>query len=139
MWTLGWGPDYPDAQNWIHDVLSCNAENDFKRPCGDIDKEIDAAAKELDSKKRADMYRDLETKFFAKDGEFTILPLYTRLAVALIKPWYHGLFETDALFGGAHWDTRSIDQAAQLAARGGANKPIETPTPVPTAAATAAQ
>jgi len=139
MWTLGWGPDYPDAQNWIHDVLSCNAENDFKRPCGDIDKMIDDAGKELDSKKRADMYRQLEEMFFGKDGEMTILPLYTRLAVSLHKPWYHGLFETDALFGGAHWDTRTIDQAAQLAARGGANKPINTPTPVPTAEATAAK
>ncbi len=138
MWTLGWGPDYPDAQNWIHDVLSCNAENDFKRPCGDIDKKIDAAAKELDSKKRAQDYRELETEFFGAEGEFTIIPLYTRVVVSMIKPWYKGPFETDALFGGNHWDTRVIDQAAQLSARGGANKPQVTPTPVPTAAATAA-
>ncbi len=137
MWTLGWGPDYPDAQNWIHDVLSCNAENDFKRPCADIDKKIDAAGKELDSKKRAQDYRDLETAFFGQDGEFTILPLYTALAYGLVKPWYKGLFGTDALFGGAHWETRSIDQAAQLAARGGANQPIIIPTDVPQATSSA--
>jgi ABC-type oligopeptide transport system substrate-binding subunit len=119
MFTLGWGPDYPDAQNWIHDVLSCNVENAFKRPCDPaIDGKIDAAAKEADPQKREQMYRELEDIFFGPEGQFPIAPLFLNVTVYLVKPWYTGFFETDGLFGGAHWNTRRIDQAAQLAARG---------------------
>ncbi|MEP7288480.1 MAG: peptide ABC transporter substrate-binding protein [Chloroflexota bacterium] len=131
MWTAAWGPDYLDAQNWMHDVLGCKVENPFKRDCGDIDKKIDAASRELDSKKRADLYRQLEEDFFGKDGEFVIAPLFTTKTLLLYKPWYTGLFDTDALLGGAHWDTRHIDQAAQLAARGNAQPPQQDATPTP--------
>ena len=31
MWTLGWGPDYADENNWVGDVLWCeNADNRMK-------------------------------------------------------------------------------------------------------------
>jgi oligopeptide transport system substrate-binding protein len=118
MFTLAWGADYPDANNWMRDVLSCNAENDMKRPCDAIDTEIDAAARELDPQKRDQMYRDIEEGFFGPDGEFPIAPLYVQVRIGLVKPWYKGFFITDGLFGGDHWNTRYIDQAAQLAARG---------------------
>ncbi len=118
MFTLGWNADYPDANNWMHDVLSCKSENDFKRPCTDVDKQIDTAAVETDPKKRDQMYRDIETAFFAKDGEFPIVPIYVSAEAGLIKPWYRGFFQTDGLFGGSHWDSNIIDQEAQLAARG---------------------
>jgi oligopeptide transport system substrate-binding protein len=132
MWTLGWGPDYPDAHNWVHDVLSCNAENDFKRACNDkIDKVIDDLAKEVDQKKRDDGYRQVEDLFFGADGDFPIAPLFLAVSFGLVKPWYTGFFNTDALFGGPHWESRKIDQAKQLAARGGANKPLVTPTAKP--------
>jgi oligopeptide transport system substrate-binding protein len=138
VWLSFWGPDYLDAQNWMHDVLSCKVDNSFKRPCGPLDEAIDAASRELDSDKRAEAYRKLEESFFAADGEFTIAPLYTRLILSMFKPWYKGLFDTDALLGGGHWETRRIDQAAQLAARGGANKAPETPVPAETEAAPSA-
>ncbi len=117
---IGWNADYADAQNWYGDVLSCNAENVWKRPCSDLDKQIDAAAKETDPKKRDQMYHDIEEAFFGKNGEFPILPMYVQVERSLVKPWYKGFFQTDGLFAGPHWNTRSIDQAAQLAAR--ANK-----------------
>jgi len=117
MWLSVWGPDYLDAQNWMFDVLSCKTQNDSKRPCDKNDEKIDAASRELDSDKRAQMYRELEESFFGNDGEFPIAPIYTSLSLSLFKPWYKGLFDTDALLGGAHWETRYIDQAAQLAAR----------------------
>jgi oligopeptide transport system substrate-binding protein len=118
MWTLGWGPDYPDAHNWVHDVLSCNAENPFQRECSDIDKLIDDAASEQDPDKRNDMYRQIEEGFFGEEGLFPIMPLYLRVIFSLAKPWYTAFFDTDGLFGGPHWESRQIDQAAQLAARG---------------------
>lgn len=118
MFTLGWGPDYPDAHNWIHDVLGCNAENNFARPCNDaIDPKIDAAARETDPATREAAYRELEELFFGYEGDFPIAPLFLRINIFMVKPWYTGFFDTDGLFGGAHWESRQIDQAAQLAAR----------------------
>jgi ABC-type oligopeptide transport system substrate-binding subunit len=131
MWTLGWGPDYPDAHNWVHDVLSCNADNPFLRACDATDEAIDAAGKEPDGAVRVEMYRDIEEQFFGAEGSFPIIPLYTRVVYSLIKPWYTIYVDTDGLFGGAHWDSFQIDQEAQLAARGGANVPIVVPTGTP--------
>jgi oligopeptide transport system substrate-binding protein len=119
MFTLGWNADYPDAHNWMRDVLSCKSENDFMRPCTDIDKKIDEASLETDPKKRDQLYREIEEGFFGNDGEFPIAPLYVGVEAGLVKPWYRGFFQTDGLFGGDHWDSRIIDQEAQLAARGG--------------------
>ncbi len=119
MYLGGWAADYPDAQNWMHDLLSCNAENDFKRPCDDTDPLIDLAQLESDRQKRLAMYRDLETRFFAKDGIFPIAPLFTIVGIGLTKPWVTGPFATDGLYGGAHFDWINIDQKAQLAAGSG--------------------
>jgi oligopeptide transport system substrate-binding protein len=132
MWTLGWGADYPDGHNWMHDVLGCNSQNPFLRPCDATDELIDEAAKETDSAKRVELYAQTEEQFFGEEGSFPIIPLYIATAFSLVKPWYTGFFDTDGLFGGPHWNSRKIDQEAQLAARGGANQPVV----IPTAAAT---
>lgn len=115
--TLGWAADYPDAHNWVHDVLGCNADNAFKRPCSDVDKKIEEAAQLNDPERRNQLYREIEEGFFGPDGEFPIAPLYVNVDVTLIKPWVTGFFQTDALFGGVHWDVIKIDQVAQQAAR----------------------
>ena len=132
MWFISWFADYADGQNWEHDVLSCNVGNDFLRPCNATDDKIDAAAKEIDPAKREVLYHEIEEAFFGKDGEFPILPIYVSMSLTMYKPWYKGPFETDATFGGAHYEYYTIDQAAQLAARGGANVGLPTPTPLPT-------
>jgi len=119
LWTLGWGPDYPDANNWVGDVLNCEGENTFKRPCSEVDDMIKQAAQENDPDARTELYYQIEELFFGPEGEQPIIPLFMRLDYALVKPWYTGPFETDGLFGGPHWDYRTIDQAAQTAARGG--------------------
>ncbi|MBX3062376.1 MAG: peptide ABC transporter substrate-binding protein [Anaerolineae bacterium] len=132
MWFISWFADYADAQNWVHDVLSCNVGNDFKTVCSDVDTKIDEAAKEQDLATREKMYGDIEEAFFGKEGLFPILPIYVSVSLTLYKPWYTGPFATDATFGGAHYDYYTIDQAAQLAARGGAGAGLEAPTPEPT-------
>jgi oligopeptide transport system substrate-binding protein len=119
VWTLGWGPDYPDANNWVGDVLSCEGENTFKRPCSEVDDLIAQAAEEPDQNTRVELYYRIEELFFGPEGDQPILPLFMRLDYALTKPWVTGPFDTDGLFGGAHLDWRTIDQAAQLAARNG--------------------
>ncbi|NLF79059.1 MAG: peptide ABC transporter substrate-binding protein [Chloroflexi bacterium] len=119
MWTLGWGPDYPDANNWVGDVLACDSENTFRRPCTEVDDLIDQAAEESDPETRIELYYRVEEMFFGEEGEHPIVTLFMRIDYTLAKPWYTGPFETDGLFGGPHYDYRSIDQEAQLAARAG--------------------
>ncbi len=119
IWTLGWGPDYPDANNWVNDVLYCEGQNDFMRPCSEVDDMILEAAQETDSDRRTELYYRIEEMFFGPEGEQPIVPLFMETGFGLVKPWYTGPFETDGIYGGTHWDWRTIDQAAQRAARGG--------------------
>lgn len=119
VWTLGWGPDYPDANNWVGDVLSCESENTFKRPCSEVDDLITQAAQENDPEARIELYYRIEELFFGPEGQHPIITLFMRLDYALTKPWVEGPFDTDGLFGGPHYDWRTIDQEAQMAAREG--------------------
>ena len=114
MWTLGWGPDYPDENNWVGDVLWCeNPGNRMKRECNEIDDMIVAARQETDPDKRVEMYKEIEEKFFGEEGEMPMAPLYVRIAYMAIHSWYS---YQPALFGGDQWYNYSIDQAAQMAA-----------------------
>ncbi|GIK62470.1 MAG: ABC transporter substrate-binding protein [Chloroflexota bacterium] len=117
-WTLGWGPDYGDANNWVNDVLSCTSDNAFLRPCTEVDDLINQAAAESDPAVRDQLYAEIEESFFGAEGEYPIAPIYLRSFFTLVKPWYTGPFESDGLFGGAHWGAYNIDMAAKLAARG---------------------
>ncbi|MBN2306254.1 MAG: hypothetical protein JXQ72_17360 [Anaerolineae bacterium] len=121
MWTLGWGPDYPDAHNYIFDAgyFACESENSTHKPCTEVDDLIAAAASESDPDIRKDLYNEIEERLFGPEGEMPLMPLYMRIDYVLNKPWYTGPFQTDGLFGGAHWDWRTIDQEAQMAAKGG--------------------
>jgi oligopeptide transport system substrate-binding protein len=118
IWILVWGPDYPDANNWVGDVLSCEMQPPTKRPCTEIDDLITQAAAESDPTVRAALYYDIEERFFGAAGEHPIIPLFMSGWYMLFKPWLSGPLATDGFFGGTHYDWRTIDQAAQLAARG---------------------
>ncbi|HMM29012.1 MAG: peptide ABC transporter substrate-binding protein [Chloroflexota bacterium] len=118
IWTLGWGPDYPDANNWVGDVLHCESENTFKRPCSAVDDLISQAARETDPALRNELYYRIEEMFFGPEGEHPLISLFLDRSYVLQKPWYSGPFQTDGIFGGPHYNYRMIDQAAQLAARG---------------------
>ena len=116
MWTLGWGPDYPDENNWVGDVLWCgNPGNRMKRECNEIDDMIVAAREETDPAKRVEMYREIEEKFFGEEGEMPFAPLYLRIAFVAQHSW---LDAPRALFGGEQFYNWTIDQAAQMAAMG---------------------
>ena len=116
MWTLGWGPDYPDENNWVGDVLWCeNPGNRMKRECNEIDDMIVQAREETDPDKRVEMYREIEEKFFGEEGEMPMAPLYVRIAFVAQHSW---LTAQRALFGGEQFYNWTIDQAAQMAAMG---------------------
>jgi oligopeptide transport system substrate-binding protein len=113
----GWLPDYGDANNWVGDVLSCEAENSFRRPCGEVDDMIRQAAREADPDTRIELYYRIEEMFFGPEGEFPIIPVFSSLLMTLKQPWADAPLATDALFGGQHYDWRSIDPVAQAAGR----------------------
>lgn len=110
MWTLGWGPDYGDENNWVGDVLSCETALRMKRECNEIDDMIKAAREEADPDKRVQMYADIEEAFFGEDGEFPFMPLYLRIAFVAEHSW---LERTPALFGGDQWYTWNLDTEAR--------------------------
>jgi oligopeptide transport system substrate-binding protein len=116
MWTLGWGPDYADQNNWVGDVLWCgNAENRQKRECNEIDDLIVEAREETDPDRRIELYAQIEDMFFGYEGEYPFFPIYLRIAYVAKHTWYD---YTPALFGGNQWYNYTIDAAAQQAAMG---------------------
>jgi len=114
MWTLGWGPDYADENNWAGDVLYCTTNTRILRECSEADDLIVAARRETDPAKRIEMYREVEERFFGKGGEFPFAPLYLRIAYTARHSWLTGDI---SLFGGNQWYNWSIDADAQAAAR----------------------
>lgn len=118
--TRGWAPDFPDAHNWIYEILHCEATIEgFEsfRQCSEIDELMEQSALEHDPIRRAELYRDIEGALFGPQGEYPIAPIYVRTYYYLVKSWYTGPFETDGLFNGRHWGAYSIDIGAKLAAR----------------------
>lgn len=115
MWTLGWGPDYADENNWVGDVLYCdNTASRMKRTCNEIDDLIVEARFESDPAKRIALYAQIEEMFFGEEGEVPFFPIYLRIAFAAEHSW---LDRDVALFGGQQWYNWTIDAAAQAAAQ----------------------
>jgi oligopeptide transport system substrate-binding protein len=111
MWTLGWGPDYADENNWVGDVMWCeNPDNRQKRTCNETDDLIVEARESSDPAKRIELYRQIEENFFGPEGEYPFFPIWVRIAFVAVHDWYD---YTPALFGGNQYYNYSIDQAAQ--------------------------
>jgi ABC-type transport system substrate-binding protein len=116
MWTAGWGPDYPDENNWVGDVLWCeSSQNDFRRECSEVDELIVQAREEPDPEVRKELYAQIEEMFFGEEGLVPFTPHYVRIAFAAQHSWYDR--ELD-LFGGVQMYNNSIDMEAKLAAQG---------------------
>ncbi|NDJ77581.1 MAG: peptide ABC transporter substrate-binding protein, partial [Chloroflexi bacterium] len=118
IWAGVWLPDYPDAQNFVGDLLACTAANPFLRPCDEVDDLITQAAAERDPEARIELYYRIEDLFFGPEGLQPIIPVNLNLDYRLYQPWLTGPFESDGIFGGLHWDWVTVDQAAQQAGRG---------------------
>jgi ABC-type transport system substrate-binding protein len=115
MWTLGWGPDYGDENNWVGDVLHCDLTPRMRRTCNETDDLIVQAREESDPETRIALYRQIEENFFGPEGEVPFFPIFVRIAFVARHSWYD---RTDALFGGQQWYNYTIDAAAQAAAQG---------------------
>ena len=113
MWTLGWGPDYADENNWVGDVLHCTNAIRMKRECNEIDDLIEEARFEGDPEVRKELYAEIEEAFFGPEGEYPFFPIFLRIAYTAEHSW---LDKTEALFGGQQWYEWAIDADAQAAA-----------------------
>ena len=115
MWTLGWGPDYADENNWVGDVLWCqNPGQRFQRPCSEVDTLIEEARLEPDQARRAELYTEIEEMLFGTEGEIPFIPIYLEIAYQPIHTWLDRVY---ALFGGQQYYNWSLDMAAKVAAQ----------------------
>jgi oligopeptide transport system substrate-binding protein len=115
MWTLGWGPDYADENNWVGDVLHCEQLTRQKRECNEIDALIEEARFETDPEKRKELYYQVEDMFFGPEGEVPFFPIFLRIQYVAQHSWVDRI---PSLFGGEQYYNWSLDTDAQAAARG---------------------
>ena len=114
MWTLGWGPDYGDENNWVGDVLYCDNTTRMKRTCNEIDDLIDEARFESDQEVRKALYAEIEEAFFGYEGEYPFFPQYVRIAFVAEHAWMDRI---PSLFGGEQYYNWTIDWDAKSAAQ----------------------
>ncbi|MCB9006850.1 MAG: peptide ABC transporter substrate-binding protein [Ardenticatenaceae bacterium] len=107
VWELAWASYYPDAHNWMGDLIHCEeSENRERRPCSEVDALIQQAAATVDNNERQALYRQIENMLFGDAGVMPLAPLYLRGDVVLVQNW---LTYQPALFGGEQYDSYQID------------------------------
>lgn len=108
LWELAWALSYPDAHNFLNDLLHCtNSENRQNRPCSDIDTLQLRASSTMDTAERVALYRQAEGQFFSENGLFPIAPLYIRARFVVAHDWVDVF--TPVTFGGQQWDRIVLD------------------------------
>lgn len=107
IWELAWASYYPDANNWMGDLVHCQeSENRENRPCGDVDALIRQAVQTVDLAEREALYRQIENILFGDEGITPLAPLYLRSEAMLIQNW---ITYQPALFGGEQYDKYAIE------------------------------
>jgi oligopeptide transport system substrate-binding protein len=124
IYRLGWCADYPDENNWVHEVFNCEAgANRARRGCVDpncsevkptkFDELTVQAGKELDPEKRKELYREAERILI--EEETALAPIYHYTSITMTKPWVTVRY--DPPLGAPIKDWR-IDVEAKAAATG---------------------
>ncbi len=111
MWMMVRSPDYPDAHDWVGEVLGCQADTTLNRECTPVDDLIEQAAASSDLGERGRLYATIEEQFFGQEGEFPVIPLLIRAHYQLFKPWVETL--AGALVPVTQYDFVEINVAAQ--------------------------
>lgn len=108
IFELGWASYYPDAHNWLGDLIHCeDSENRENRPCSEVDDVIRRASQTTDLEERLQLYREIENMLFGDGGVMPVIPLYIRTDTILVQGWVETF--TPALFGGMPYDTFQIN------------------------------
>jgi len=124
IWRLGWCADYPDQNNWVHEVFNCEAgANRLRRNCLDptctevkpteFDELTRKAGIEQDPEKRKEMYKRAE-KILVEE-EAAMAPIYYYTMVTLTKPYLTRVINPLGLDHVYKW---KLDWEAKKAAKG---------------------
>lgn len=124
VFRLGWCADYPDQNNWVHEVFNSEAgANRLRRNCDDpncasagtteFDDITTTAGQAQDPAERAELYRQAEELLAA--GEAAYAPIYHYTTVNVTKPWLTRNFPP---LGANDWYNWTIDMDAKLTAQG---------------------
>ncbi|GAB4309791.1 MAG: oligopeptide ABC transporter substrate-binding protein OppA [Candidatus Bipolaricaulota bacterium] len=119
VYRLGWCQDYPDENNWVHEVFNPTYGNNDPRMSPDdpqvgqyvaeFDRLTYEAGRLSDPDQRAAMY--FEAERLLVDEIVAIAPIYYYTQIYVAKPWL-----TRRNHDTPHWDTWTID--AELKAQG---------------------
>ncbi len=124
IFRMGWCADYPDENNWVHEVFNSDAgANRLRRNCVDANcaetttSEFDeltvAAQLSQDPAERMEIYAQAED--ILANVEAAYAPIYHYTTVAVTKPWLTRYF---SLVGGNDFSSWTLDMDAKLAAQG---------------------
>jgi oligopeptide transport system substrate-binding protein len=125
VYRLGWCADYPDENNWVHEVFNTEVgANRARRGCVDsncsevqptkFDELTMQAAQESDPEKRKELYREAERILSEEEAAVAFIYHYTR--ITMTKPWVTVRYEPP--LGGAPIKDWRIDVEAKAAATG---------------------
>jgi oligopeptide transport system substrate-binding protein len=123
VWRSSWCADYPDENNWVHEVFNSEfGTNRLRRNCLDPNCEeagpgtrfdeltVEAGMTE-DPAKRVELYHEAEDILAGEEAAY--LPIYHYTSVMVTKPW---LTRNFPLIGGIDIFNWKIDVEAQRAA-----------------------
>jgi oligopeptide transport system substrate-binding protein len=86
VFRAGWGADYPDANNFLNEVMhSESPNNDTRWKNEEFDQLVKDAAVETDPDKRLEMYKRADQILCEED--VAMIPLYWYTQSLLAKPW----------------------------------------------------
>jgi oligopeptide transport system substrate-binding protein len=125
IFRMGWGADYPDENNWVHEVMNSSAgANRLRRGCLDpnceetedleFDKLTQQAKEETDPEKRVELYREAERLLAEEETAFA--PIYHYTSPWMVKPYVGNWYYQPA--GGQHYWEWTIDWEAKKEATG---------------------
>ena len=124
VFRLGWCADYPDENNWVHEVFNSDAgANRIRRNCLDpncgeattseFDEVTFQALASQDPAERTALYAEAERLLTEVEAAFA--PIYHYTTVNVTKPW---LTRNYPNISGSDWFNWTIDMDAKLAAQG---------------------
>ena len=106
VFRAGWGADYPDANNFLNEVMhSESPNNDTRWKNEEYDKLVKDAAVEQDPNKRLEMYKRAEQIMCEED--VATIPFYWYTQSLLAKPWLEYTFLPS---GGQEWFNWTIKE-----------------------------
>jgi oligopeptide transport system substrate-binding protein len=89
VFRSGWGADYPDPDNFMKLFTSNSGNNHSRWKNSRYDQLLQLAARELDAKKRSQLYDDAQKILTEIDA--AIVPLYWKSEATMLNPKFTGL------------------------------------------------